>query len=143
MKLNFPENYAFRIEQQEGNQLRIWDRIRKKWVVLTPEEWVRQHVICYLIQNNWPASRLSVERQLEVNGLKKRFDVLVFNQQGNPELLVECKAPEIELSEETMLQIATYNTRINANFLLVTNGLTHYFYAWNGRHFQLNKQGLP
>jgi len=78
-----------------------------------------------------------------VNGLKKRFDVLVFNQQGNPELLVECKAPEIELSEETMLQIATYNTRINANFLLVTNGLTHYFYAWNGRHFQLNKQGLP
>lgn len=143
MKLNFPETYAFRIEQQEGNQLRIWDRIRKKWVVLTPEEWVRQHVICYLIQNNWPASRLSVERQLEVNGLKKRFDVLVFNQQGNPELLVECKAPEIELSEETMLQIATYNTRINANFLLVTNGLTHYFYAWNGSNFQLNKQGLP
>lgn len=143
MELNFPEKYGLRIQNTEASGLQIWDPIRKKWVALNPEEWVRQHVIHYLVTQRFPASRIAIERQLEVNGLRKRFDLLVFDELGMPELLVECKAPDVVITERTMLQIATYNSHYKAKTLLVTNGMMHYYYAWDGNQFELIKMGLP
>jgi hypothetical protein len=130
MQLNFP-SYDFRIEQQDES-LKIYDAFRKKWVVLTPEEWVRQHVLAYLVQTkNYAASLLAVERSLTYNTRKKRFDILVFDKKAKPFMLIECKAPEVKLSEETLMQICTYNTVFNVPFLFVSNGLAHILYILN------------
>ena len=102
--------------------------IRKKFVVLQPEEWVRQHVVNYLIENKqYPKSHINVEKQLTINSLKKRYDVVVFNSDGSIEILVECKAPEIEINQTTFDQIARYNMNLKANYLIVTNGLKHFY----------------
>jgi hypothetical protein len=125
MKLNFPE-YQFRISK-EKETLKIFDPIRKKNIVLTPEEWVRQHVIQYLIQEcKISPALIAVERAFEFNHLKKRFDILVFNQLGKPHLLVECKSFEVELNSETLMQIATYNQIFKVNHLWISNGLQHH-----------------
>lgn len=97
-------------------------------MVLTPEEWVRQHVVEYLtLEKNYPLSHINVEKQIKVNGLPKRYDVIVFNSDGSIHLLVECKAPSINISQETFDQIARYNFKLNATYLMVTNGLNHYY----------------
>ena len=124
-KLNLP-SYQFKLKSSENKQL-IFDIIRKKYVVLTPEEWVRQNFIQYLIhKKNYPISLIASEKQLTINKLKKRFDILVFNSMGKPYIMVECKAPSIKISQDTFDQIARYNMAINATYLIVTNGLTHY-----------------
>lgn len=124
--LNFP-TYQFRIKSSENTNY-IFDIIRKKYVVLTPEEWVRQHTVHFLIfEKNYPKSLIAVEKQLKVNNLVKRFDVLVFNKEGLPEIIVECKSPNIKISQDTFDQIARYNLKLNANKLVVTNGIQHYF----------------
>ena len=124
--LNFP-NYSFRFKNSE-NKIAIFDEIRKKFVVLTPEEWVRQHVINYLmIEKKYPKSHINVEKQLKINGLTKRYDVIIFKPSGEILLVVECKAPQISISQSTFDQIARYNLVLNANYLMVTNGLNHYF----------------
>ena len=126
ISLNLPKA-EFRIKSKENTQL-IFDNIRKKYVVLTPEEWVRQHVLYYLTEiKGYPKSLIAVEKQLVVNALKKRFDILVFNKQGLPEIIVECKSPSIKISQHTFDQIARYNLKLNASYLMVTNGLSHYF----------------
>lgn len=126
ISLNLPQA-DFRIKSKENTQL-IFDNIRKKYVVLTPEEWVRQHVLYYLTEiKGYPKSLIAVEKQLVVNTLKKRFDILVFNKQGLPEIVVECKSPSIKISQHTFDQIARYNLKLNARYLMVTNGLHHYF----------------
>ncbi len=97
-------------------------------MVLQAEEWVRQHVVHYLIKNKqYPKSHINVEKQLRINSLKKRYDVVVFNSDGSIEILVECKAPEIKIDQTTFDQIARYNMNLKANYLLVTNGLEHYY----------------
>ncbi len=124
--LNLPQ-VKFRIKSKENKQF-IFDIIRKKYVVLTPEEWVRQHVIHYLItEKGTPKSLIAVEKQLTINTLIKRFDILVFNTKGLPQLIIECKAPSIKITQDTFDQIARYNLKLNAEFLMVTNGLQHYF----------------
>jgi hypothetical protein len=124
--LNFSA-YTFRFKNSE-NKRAIFDEIRKKFVVLTPEEWVRQHVIQFLISEmKYPKSWINVEKVIKINGLTKRYDVVVFNPNGTIFLLVECKAPKITLSQETFNQIARYNLTLNAQYLMVTNGLNHYF----------------
>jgi hypothetical protein len=124
--LNFSA-YIFRFKNSE-NKRAIFDEIRKKFVVLTPEEWVRQHVIQFLISEmKYPKSWINVEKVIKINGLTKRYDVVVFNPNGTIFLLVECKAPQITLSQETFNQIARYNLTLNAQYLMVTNGLNHYF----------------
>ncbi|HAF76017.1 MAG TPA: restriction endonuclease subunit R [Maribacter sp.] len=124
--LNFP-SYTFRVKNSENRPL-IFDEIRKKFIVLTPEEWVRQHVVKFLIQEkNYPISHINVEKQITLNGLKKRYDIVVFKQDGKLDILVECKAPEITISQNTFDQIAQYNFKLNANYLMVTNGLAHYY----------------
>lgn len=124
--LNFP-SYTFRFKNSE-NKIYIFDIIRKKFVVLQPEEWVRQHVIHYLIETKkYPISLINVEKQLKVNDLTKRYDIIVFKPDGSIELLVECKAPEIKINQETFDQIAQYNLELKANFLMLTNGLQHFY----------------
>lgn len=124
--LNLP-TYQFKIKNSE-NKLFIFDIIRKKYVVLTPEEWVRQHFVHYLTEEkNYPLSLVSVEKKLTINGLTKRTDILIFNNEGNPDLIVECKAPSIKINQNTFDQIARYNLKLNANLLVVTNGIEHFY----------------
>ncbi len=124
--LNFP-GYRFRFKNSENNPL-IFDVVRKKFVVLQPEEWVRQHVVRYLHEDkNYPLSLINVEKQIRVHTLSKRFDVVVFSPKGDIEILVECNAPKIKITEDSFDQAARYNLDLKARFLLVTNGLDHYF----------------
>ncbi len=125
-KLNF-KLYSFRFKNSE-NKVSIFDEIRKKFIILTPEEWVRQHVVQFLLdEKKYPKSLINVEKVLKVNGLRKRYDIVVFNPDGSIFILIECKAPEIKIAQATFDQIARYNMTMKADFLMVTNGLNHYF----------------
>jgi len=125
-KLNFPE-YSFRFKSSENKTL-VFDEIRKKFVVLTPEEWVRLHAVQFLLkEKNYPKSLINVEKQLKLNNTVKRYDIVVFNNDGSIFLIVECKAPSIAISQQTFDQIARYNLALKAEYLGVTNGLEHYF----------------
>lgn len=124
--LNFPA-FDFRTKSSENKTL-IFDILRKKFVVLNPEEWVRQHMIHWLIYHKkYPPSLINVEKQLEVNRLKKRYDIVVFNSDGSVEILVECKSYTIPVTQDVFDQIARYNLPIQATFLIVTNGMEHYY----------------
>ncbi len=125
-KLNFPE-YSFRFKNSE-NKVLIFDEIRKKFVALTPEEWVRQHVVKFLLdEKKYPKSYINVEKNIKINGLTKRYDIVVFNPDGSIFLLVECKAPEVSITQNVFNQIARYNLKLNAQYLMLTNGLNNYF----------------
>lgn len=125
-KLNFP-NYSFRFKNSE-NKIAAFDEIRKKFVILTPEEWVRFHTVQFLIhEKDFPKSLINVERQLKLGKLIKRYDVVVYNSNGGIHLIVECKAPSIEITQATFDQIARYNMSLKAEYLMVTNGLDHFF----------------
>lgn len=125
-KLNFP-TYSFRFKSSE-NKISIFDTIRKKFVILQPEEWVRQHCIQYLIDiKGYPESLINIEKELTINTLKKRYDIVIFNSDGSIHLIVECKSPTIIVNQKTFDQIAQYNLVLNASYLMVTNGLNHYY----------------
>ncbi|GEC79734.1 type I restriction enzyme HsdR N-terminal domain-containing protein [Flavobacterium aquatile] len=125
-KLNFP-TFTFRFKNSE-NKVAIFDEIRKKFIILTPEEWVRQHVTQYLLQERkYPKSYINVEKLIKINDLTKRYDLVVFQPDGTLFLLVECKAPEVKITQQTFDQIARYNLTLKAKYLMVTNGLNHYF----------------
>ena len=119
-------DFSFRV-RSSGQRKLIYDIIRRKYVTLTPEEWVRQHVIHFLIQAlGYPAGVLAVERELELNGLRKRTDLVVYNRSGHAVLLVECKAPEVKLGQAVADQAARYNMQLQVNYLWLTNGTQHY-----------------
>ena len=125
-QLNFP-NYSFTLKNRE-NKVYIFDLIRKKNVLLSPEEWVRQHCVHFLINElGYPKSLINLEKQLFINGRAKRYDLVVYSNDGNVEILVECKAPSIKISQDTFDQIARYNLTLNSRFLMLTNGKEHYF----------------
>ena len=125
-KLNFP-TCAFKLKSSENKTL-IFDIVRKKYVIVTPEEWVRQHVVHFLLkEKNYPISLIAVEKQLKINKRVKRTDIIVYNKQGTPEILIECKAPSVKITQTTFDQIARYNLSANSNFLMVTNGLENYY----------------
>jgi len=125
-QLNFPQ-YSFRFKNSE-NKVSVFDVIRKKFVILQPEEWVRQNCVHYLIkQKKIPKSLINVEKKLEVNGLTKRYDIVVFKSDGSLRLMVECKAPKIRIDQTTFDQIARYNLELKAEYLMVTNGIDHYY----------------
>jgi hypothetical protein len=124
--LNLPA-YQFRFKNIE-NKLFIFDLIRKKYVNCTPEEWVRQNTLLYLIETlKYPKSYINVEKQLIINNMVKRYDIVVYLPSGKLFLLIECKAPEIEITQKTFDQIAQYNFLLNSDFLMLTNGINHYF----------------
>jgi len=125
-QLNFPK-FSFRFKNSE-NKISIFDVIRKRFVILQPEEWVRQHCIHYLIDNKgFPKSLINVEKEIDINTIKKRYDIVVFNPDGSFHLIVECKAPHININQSTFDQIAQYNLKLKSDYLMVTNGLNHYY----------------
>ena len=126
LDLSFP-NYEFRLK--EINQKRfIFDEIRKKYIELTPEEWVRQNCIKFLInEKKFKKNLISIEKKIQLNNMTKRFDILVHDINGECILLVECKAPNIKINQESFDQILRYNQVVNAEFLMVTNGIIHYY----------------
>ncbi|PQJ78490.1 type I restriction enzyme HsdR N-terminal domain-containing protein [Polaribacter porphyrae] len=125
-KLNLP-SYNFTFKNRENTVL-IFDKLRKKNVVLTPEEWVRQNFVEFLIQEKkYPESLIAIEKQFVINNIKKRSDILIFNKLGKPEIIVECKAPTVKISQDTFDQIARYNLKLEASYLIITNGLEHFY----------------
>jgi type I site-specific restriction-modification system R (restriction) subunit len=124
--LNLPE-HPVKTRINAFGKTEVFDAIRKKYVSLQPEEWVRQQFIGFLIQQkNYPASLISIEKGLKVNQLQKRFDAVVFDRNGTPLVLIEFKAPKIKLSEKTFDQVAAYNLKMKVKYLIISNGLTHY-----------------
>lgn len=124
-KLNLPE-YDFRIQTEEGKQM-IFDVIRKKFVVLTPEEWVRQNFIQFLkTEKNYPVSLMAVEKQIMVNGKQRRFDLLIYSRNGQPHLIAEFKAPNVKISQETFDQVVRYNMALRVHRVVVSNGMQHF-----------------
>jgi hypothetical protein len=123
--LNLPDHGVEIRHEPEGD--RVFDPVRRLWVALTPEEWVRQHVLNYLVHElECPASLIAVERSLEMNRLVKRADAVVHDRRGAPVLLVECKAPSVKMDQRVFEQAARYNTVFKVPYLLVTNGLVHF-----------------
>lgn len=134
LELNLPEYHPEL--KREGEKLLIKCAIRKKWLVLTPEEWVRQHFMNYMFtERGYSRNLTSVEHNLEYNGLKKRIDILTFDQEGKPKLMVECKAPHIPLDEKVIFQLSTYNSKFKLQELCITNGMVHHWFRWeNGKY---------
>ncbi len=125
VKLNLPE-YPTKT-RTSGGQLQIFDEIRKKYIALIPEEWVRQHFINYLIvDRKFPKGLIIVEYPMEINKVKHRADIVVFSSQGKPLVVVECKAPEVQISQSVIQQISRYNILLKAPILILTNGLVHF-----------------
>ncbi len=124
-QLAFPR-FKFTTKSNE-NKRTIFDPIRKKFVLLTPEEWVRQHVVHDLLDKGIGKTRINVEKQFNVMGQSKRFDVVVAGKNASIALLVECKAPEVNITQNTFDQIARYQLALHADYLMLTNGLHHYY----------------
>jgi len=124
-QLNLPQ-YSFKINGVEDNEM-ILDPLRRKFVKLTPEEWVRQNFVQYLInEGKYPAGLLGVEVMFRLNKLKRRVDILVHNRLGEAIMIVECKSADVKIDEKVFEQIATYNMKFKVPYLVVTNGLHHY-----------------
>ena len=123
--LNLPE-YSFRITGEEGKEM-ILDHLRKKFVKLTPEEWVRQNFVQYLIhEGKYPPGLLGIEVLSRYNKMKRRVDILIHNRSGEPVMIVECKAPEVKIDDKVFDQIVCYNMGFQVPYIVVTNGLDHY-----------------
>ena len=133
--INYPEP-DFRIKKEGGKEF-IFDALRKKWLLLTPEEWVRQNFVQYLIQSkNYPSSLIALEKEIRLGELKKRFDILVYDNNHQPWMMIECKAVEIKLDDEVLQQVLRYNISVPVKYIVITNG--SFTYAW-----QKEKNGLP
>lgn len=127
IKVNYPEP-VFRFKEEDGKEL-IFDFIRKQWLLLNEEEWVRQNFIQFLVQElKYPIELIAVEKEIQLGELKKRFDILIYDHDHKPWMLIECKAGQITLNENVLMQVLRYNVSMPASFLVITNG--HYTYAW-------------
>lgn len=121
IKIAYPR-HPFKIKNEEGKEI-IFDEVRKRWTRLTPEEWVRQNFLQYLIQvKNYPTSLIAVEKEINLGELKKRFDILVYNSSHQPWMMVECKAMRVPLHEKVLEQVLRYNLSVPVDFLVITNG---------------------
>lgn len=135
-KLNFPE-FDFNIQTESGIE-KIFDTVRKKYVALTPEEWVRQHVIRYLTEcKNYPKELLQVEGSIKVGRMKKRCDLIAYNKQLQPILLVECKRDDVEINQKVFDQICRYNLKLGVPTMLITNGINHCCFEINSQTLQV------
>ena len=123
--LNLP-SHPFSVKK-EKNKLYIFDEFRMKWIVLTPEEWVRQHLLMFLTnKKGYPKSLIAIEKKVNVNGLSQRFDAVLHNAQGVPIAVIECKAFSVKIAEDTLMQALRYNAQIKAPYLILSNGLETY-----------------
>jgi hypothetical protein len=121
--VQYPEP-KFKMKNENGRQY-IFDSIRKVWLLLTEEEWVRQNFVNYLItQLKYPSAVIAIEKEISLNDLKKRFDILVYDKQHKPWMLIECKEPKVNLSEDVLQQVLRYNISVPAEYIVITNGNT-------------------
>ncbi|MBM3916290.1 MAG: type I restriction enzyme HsdR N-terminal domain-containing protein [Sphingomonadales bacterium] len=128
--LNLPKA-ALKLNSKAG-RIYIHCLLRKKPIVLTPEEWVRQHLIAYLHHHlGYPMEKMAIEKEIQFDGFIRRWDLVVFDQAFQAHILLECKAPQIPISHEVFMQIANYQSKIQAPFLILSNGLTHLIYQVN------------
>jgi hypothetical protein len=134
IKVDFPAP-SFRIKEEEGKEV-IFDDLRKQWVRLTPEEWVRQNFIQYMLQvKQYPAAFIGIEKEIALGELRKRFDLLLFDRNHQPWMMIECKAMDVELTEKVLEQIVRYNMSVPVNYMVISNGI--YTYAWVKTESQL------
>ncbi len=140
--LNLP-TYKFRITTNNDDTY-IYDIIRKKPIMLTPEEWVRQHMIHYLHNDlGYPKGLLKVESGVVYNSRLKRSDIVIYDNNGKPYILVECKAPSVKVNQSTLEQVAMYNRTLSAKIIILTNGLTHYTFKIDKRGELINLESIP
>ncbi|MBB3702555.1 type I restriction enzyme HsdR N-terminal domain-containing protein [Alloprevotella rava] len=127
ISLNLP-NFDIKLRQQDNGQTEIFDFLRQRYIRLTPEEWVRQHFTHFLVEHkHYPAGLLGNEVSLNVNGVERRCDSVLFNREGgNPRMIIEYKAPSIRITQKVFTQINSYNSVLHADYLIVSNGLDHY-----------------
>jgi hypothetical protein len=134
IKIDFPPP-SFRIKQKEEYEV-IFDELRKQWVKLTPEEWVRQNIIQYFIQiKQYPAAFMGIEKEIKLGELKKRFDLLLYNTNHQPWMLVECKSMDVQLTADVLEQVIRYHASVPVTYLLITNG--SYTYCWEKKEGRL------
>jgi hypothetical protein len=133
--VNFPQP-VFRLKKENDVEF-IFDAIRKQWLVLNEEEWVRQNFVQYLIQTlHYPAAFIAIEKEIMLGELKKRFDILVYDKDHRPWMMIECKATLVNLSDAALQQVLRYNISVPVPFLIITNG--HYTFGWERSGLQLN-----
>jgi len=131
-QLNLPA-YNFNIKKKE-EKLYIFDNLRKKYVKLNPEEWVRQNFIRYLIEvKGFPASRIIIEHAININGLKRRCDAVYFNEYSEPEIILEFKSPDVKIDLSVSDQALNYQTKLQSRYLILSNGVEHYFLNYKNK----------
>ena len=130
-KLNLPL-FEFKIKKENNNTI-IFDKIRKKWIILTPEEWVRQNFISYILNKNYPKSLINCEKVFYINKVSKRYDIVVYDSSGDVEILVECKSYDVNLIKEHFDQVMRYNLELKSKYVIVTNGLRHFYFEFDER----------
>ncbi len=127
MQLNLP-SYPFKMRTNDKGKREIFDTFRQKYIVLTPEEWVRQHFLHFLVaERNFPPMLLSIEKAIKVNQMLKRFDAVAYSRSGHPLVLMEFKSPKVKLDHKVVDQIGRYNIKLQLDYLIISNGLSHYF----------------
>lgn len=135
IKIEYPAP-AFRIKKEADKEY-IFDTLRKKWLLLTPEEWVRQNFIQYLLQvKNYPQTLIAIEKEIKLGELKKRFDILVYDKEHQPWMMIECKAAEVKLDETVLQQVLRYNMSVPVEYVVITNG--NFTYGWEKKDKALN-----
>ena len=134
IKINYPSP-NFKIKEVDGKSY-LFDYFRKKFLLLTPEEWVRQNIVQALVQNyQYPAGRIALEKLLIINNLKKRYDVVIYDAQRKPWMLIECKATTVALNEDVLKQTLQYYSQLQCPYILITNGSNTFIASFNGQNF--------
>ena len=128
-KLNLPF-FEFKIKKENKNNI-IFDEIRKKWIVLTPEEWVRQNFIKFILSKNYPKSLINCEKVFYINKVLKRYDIVVYDSSGDVDILVECKSHEIKINQGHFDQVMRYNLELKSKNIIVTNGISHFYFNYD------------
>ena len=128
-KLNLPL-FKFKIKKENKNNI-IFDEIRKKWIILTPEEWIRQNFIKYIISKNYPTSLINCEKVFYINKIPKRYDIVVYNSSGKVDILVECKSSDIKINKDHFDQVMRYNIELKSKRIILTNGIENYYFKFN------------
>jgi len=139
IKIDYPP-YQPRIKKEDDKEF-IFDEVRKKWMVLTPEEWVRQNFLQYLIQvKKYPASLIAVEKEIAVADTRKRFDIVVYNKDHQPYMIVECKEMGVVLDKKTLDQVLRYNMNLKVSYLIITNGSYCFAFSTTGGVMNLEEE---
>ncbi len=139
-KLNFPPIKLRAQRISDGKSLSVWSQLRSCYLVLTPEEWVRRHLVEYLItEHSIPPLQMVEEYPVPLNGQPQRADLVVVDRNGKPSVLAECKSPDVKITREVFAQAVRYNSVVGARYVILTNGLTHLCFEWlDGEYTPLN-----